>query len=762
MSLALENLKRVDLPVIGMHCAACAVRIENVLKNTDGVANAAVNYATGRATVEYDARSTPVESLREAIRDAGYDAVIPGADDETGSGEQAARDADWQRTKWRFTVAVVLTVPVAFIAMAGHISPALDRILQFPGRPWVEMLLTIPVLFWAGAEFFSGAFAAARHRAADMNTLVAIGTFSAFAYSVVATVAPGWLVMESSGHSSSHEQTAPVYYETAAVIITLILFGRLLEARARNRTGGAIRALIGLAAKTARVERNGQEMDVLIEDVQVGETIRVRPGEKIPVDGTVLDGSSAVDESMLTGEPLPVVKQPGDPVIGATVNATGAFRMVATKVGRETVLQQIVRLVQEAQGSKAPIQKLADRIAGFFVPTVLCLAILTFVVWFDFAPKETRFNYAVFTFVSVLIIACPCALGLATPTAVMVGTGRGAQAGILIKGGEALEAAGRLTTIVLDKTGTVTEGKPRVTGLEAVGMSDDELLTLAASAERDSEHPLAKAVRDAALERGLTMHQPSQFEAIAGHGLSAVIDGKTVLVGNARLLTSRNVSIDRERLEQKQAEGLSTLLVAVVGEYAGVLTVSDPVKPNSKAAISQLRSLGLEVILLTGDNTGSANRVAKEVGIERVIAEVLPDGKAEQVRNLKKSGAVVAMVGDGINDAPALAAADLGIAMGTGTDVAIEAADVTLVKGDLIGVVRAIELSRATMRTIHQNLFFAFIYNILGIPLAAGVLYPLAGWLLSPMVASAAMALSSVSVVTNALRLGRIDLRRDH
>jgi Cu+-exporting ATPase len=752
---------RVDLPVVGMHCAACATRIEGALGQAPGVSRAAVNFATGRATVEYDPAATAPAALREVVRGAGYDAVLPpegggrpGAGPDPG---QAARDADFRQTRLRFLVAAALTLPVAVPAMAGHLVPSLAWLLDYPGRPWVELALTTPVLFWAGWGFFAGAWAAARHRAADMNTLVALGTLSAYAYSVVATVAPGWLAV--GGHAG-HGSAPDVYYEVAAVIVTLVLLGRLLEARARSRTGGAIRALIGLAPKTARVERGGVEIDVPVGEVVPGDVIRVRPGEKVPVDGTVLDGTSAVDESMLTGEALPVTKKPGDPVIGATVNTTGSFRMTATRVGADTVLQQIVRLVQEAQGSKAPIQRLADAVAGYFVPAVLCIAVVTFVAWFDLAPPETRLTFALLTFVSVLIIACPCALGLATPTAVMVGTGRGAQAGILIKGGGPLEAAGRLTTVVLDKTGTITEGKPAVTEVSPAGLSADELVRVAAAAEAGSEHPLARAVIEAARVRGLSVPKPERFEAVPGHGLAATVEGRTVLVGNARLLQTRGVPFDAAAADRAASAGRTTLLVAVDGVYAGLLAVADPVKPTSKAAVGRLRAMGLEVVLLTGDNRGTAEAVAREVGIDRVLAGVLPDGKAAEVRRLRAAGKVVAMVGDGINDAPALAAADLGIAMGTGTDVAIEAADITLVKGDVAGVAAAVELSRATMRTIRQNLFFAFAYNVLGIPVAAGVLYPLTGWLLSPILASAAMALSSVSVVTNALRLGRFDLRR--
>ncbi len=756
---------RVDIPVVGMHCAACAVRIEGALGQAPGVSKAAVNFATGRATVEYDPAATAPADLRDVVRGAGYDAVLPPAGHHAGGvsdAEEQAREAEYKRTRLKFVVAAALTVPVAALGMGGHLVPSLAPLLNFPGRAWVELALATTVLFWAGREFFRGAWAAARHRAADMNTLVAIGTLSAYAYSVVATLAPGWFAVGASGDHAGHGGSAPVgvYYEVAAVIVTLILLGRLLEARARSRTGGAIRALIGLSPKTARVVRAGAEVDVPVAEVRVGDVVRVRPGEKVPVDGTVLDGTSAVDESMLTGEPLPVTKAAGDTVIGATVNTTGSFRLTATKVGADTVLQQIVRLVQEAQGSKAPIQKLADTVSGYFVPAVLCLAVFTFVVWFNLTPPESRLTFALLTFVSVLIIACPCALGLATPTAVMVGTGRGAQAGILIKGGEPLESAGRLTTVVLDKTGTVTEGRPAVTEVVAAGVSEADLIRLAAAAEGQSEHPLAHAVIAAAQGRGLSVPPATAFEAVPGHGLAATVEGRTVLVGNARLLTSRDVAFDAGVVERTAAAGRTTLLVAVDGTFVGLLAVADPVKPTSKAAVGRLHAMGLEVVLLTGDNRGTAEAVARAVGIDRVLADVLPEGKAAEVKKLRAAGKVVAMVGDGINDAPALAAAHIGVAMGTGTDVAIEAADVTLVKGDVSGVASAIELSRATMRTIRQNLFFAFAYNVLGIPVAAGVLYPLTGWLLSPILASAAMALSSVSVVTNALRLGRLDLRR--
>jgi Cu+-exporting ATPase len=750
----------LDVPVVGMHCVACAARIEKALAGAPGVERAGVNFATSRATVAYDPTATNPEALREVVRGQGYDALLP---DPTTSGspdDQAldAAEAEYRRLRVRLVVAAVLTVPVLVLAMAGHVVSAWEAALALPARPWIELALTTPVLFWAGRDFLAGAWKAARHRAADMNTLVAVGTLAAYLYSLAATLAPGWFT--PAGRTHGDRPMPGVYYEVAASIVVLILLGNLLQARATTRTRGAIRALIGLSPRTARVERDGREQDVPVEDVRVGDVVLVRPGEKVPVDGVVENGTSNVDESMLTGEPMPVAKKAGDTVIGATLNTTGAFRFRATKVGADTVLEQIVRLVQQAQGSKAPIQRLADRISGVFVPVVLCLAVVTFVVWYDLAPPETRLSQALYTSVAVLIIACPCALGLATPTAIMVGTGRGAQAGILIRGGEALERAHRVRAVVLDKTGTVTEGKPVVTDVRAqAALTDAELLRLAASAERASEHPLAAALLRAAADRGLELATPRDFAAVAGHGLEAGVEGRQVLVGNRKLLADRGIAADEAAAAELAGAGKTPVYVAVDGQFAGLIAVADRPKPEARAAVARLKADGLTVVMLTGDTARTAEAVAREVGIDRVIASVLPAGKADAITALQAEGQVVAMVGDGINDAPALAKADVGIAMGTGTDVAIETADITLVKGDLAGVERAIALSRATMRTVKQNLFFAFAYNVLGIPLAAGVLYPLTGWLLSPIIASAAMALSSVSVVTNALRLRGFPVR---
>jgi Cu+-exporting ATPase len=759
-----EETGRVDLSLTGMTCNACARRIERRLSNAPGVRSANVNFATARATVEYDRSATRAAQLIETVREIGY-----GASDAEAEGaaerEKEAERAEQKELRRRFLVAAILSAPVLLIAMS-HGRIALFNVAWIN---WAQLALTLPVIFYSGWPFYASAWTALKHRAADMNTLIATGTGAAFIYSLVVTIAPQ-LVAAASAHDAAPEgmrdaagmSIAPVYFEAASVIIALLLLGRLLEARARGKTSDAIKRLLGLQPRTARVVRDGgREIDLPIEEVAVGDTIMVRPGEKIPVDGVVTEGASAVNEAMLTGESMPVEKSAGAGVFGATINGTGSFRFRATKVGRDTVLQQIVRMVEQAQGQRAPIARLADVVSGYFTPIVICIAIAAFVVWFIAAPAESRLSYALVNFVSVLIIACPCALGLATPTAVMVGTGRGAEHGILVKGGAALETAHRLTTIVLDKTGTITKGQPAVTDVLTIeGFDEDELLRVAASAERGSEHPLGEAIVRRAQERGLVLASVAEFNALAGHGVEAQVEGRRVLLGNVRLMTERGVELKEleERAQALTATGKTAVYVAIEGRVAGVVAVADEMKAESKEAIGALRRLGLEVVMITGDNRQTAEAVAREVGIGRVLAEVLPEGKAAEVRKLQAEGKRVAMVGDGINDAPALAAADIGIAIGTGTDVAIEASDITLMRGDLNGVVTAIALSRQTIKVIRQNLFWAFIYNTLGIPLAAGAFYPFTGWLLSPVVASAAMALSSVSVVANSLRLKRFRL----
>jgi len=661
-------------------------------------------------------------------------------DELTDDHEMAERKAEIRDLTLRMAVGAVLTAPVLFAAMAGSFHSV--GILT---NHWLQLALITPVMFYSGWPIHRTGWLSLIHRQAEMNSLITLGTSAAFGYSLIVTVAPGIL---PAG-------LRDVYFEAAGVIITLILLGRLFEARAKAGTGEAIRKLIGLQARTARVVRDGAETDIRIEDVVAGDIITVRPGEKIPVDGEVVDGESSVDESMVTGEPIPATKRPGDTVIGATINRTGSFHFRATKVGRGTMLAQIINLVQQAQGSKAPIQRLADTISSYFVPVVIGIAIWTFVAWFVFGPQPA-FTSAMVAAVAVLIIACPCALGLATPLSVMVSTGKGAEQGILIRSAEALETAHNLNTIVLDKTGTITRGQPALTDVVTQGdIQDDELLRLVASAERPSEHPLAAAVVAGARSREILLSEPVGFDSITGKGVRAKVDGRSVLIGNPALL--RDAGIDTAALEAEadrlSADGKTPLLVAIDGEPSGVLAVADTLKEESVGTVASLRELGLEVVMITGDNRRAAAAIARKVGIGRVLAEVLPDRKAAEIRRLQAEGRRVAMVGDGINDAPALAQADIGLAIGSGTDVAIESSDITLISGALTGVVTAIQLSRATMRNIRQNLSFAFAYNVVGIPIAAGVLYPFVGLRLSPMIAAAAMAMSSLSVVSNANRL---------
>ena len=745
---------RCDLSVKGMHCAACAARVEKALKEMPGVQDAAVNLLAERAAVTYAPGEVEPEDLVAAVDQTGYEgrlldveAGVVGPDAEEEAAEPGAPSSEVQDLRRRFTVAAALTVPVLIMGMGPHLGLFPMRLAEQPWWNWVQCALTTPVLFWAGSGFFTGAWAAMRQRASDMNTLIAIGTLAAYLASLAVTLAPNTFAARGLGG---------VYYETAAVIVTLILMGRLLEARARRATGDAIRALLGLQPRTARVQRDGQEQDIPIAEVRVGDCLLVRPGEKVPVDGVVASGHSWVDESMLTGESAPVEKREGDPVTGATLNQRGAFTMEARRVGKDTALAQIVRLVEQAQASRAPIQRLADVVTGYFVPVVLLIAVLTFLGWLVFGPQP-RLLHALLAFVSVLIIACPCALGLATPTAVMVGTGRGAQFGVLIKDAEALETLSRVTMVVLDKTGTITEGKPSLTDVTVLPDVDaGELLRAAASVERASEHPVAAAIVAGAQARGLALREAAAFQAISGRGVKGQVEGYPVLVGSGLLLRERGIEVPvvlAQEVERLSGLGRTPVFVAVGGQALGVLGVADALKPGVAQAVARLTARGVQVAMLTGDNRHAAEAVARQAGIERVLAEALPEQKAEEVQRLQAEGQVVAMAGDGINDAPALAQADVGIAIGTGTDIALEAADVVLMRGDLDGVGDALALSRATMRTIRQNLGFAFGYNTLGIPIAAGALYPLTGWLLSPMVAAAAMVLSSVSVVTNALRL---------
>ncbi|MEV0901610.1 heavy metal translocating P-type ATPase [Actinoplanes sp. NPDC049802] len=674
---------------------------------------------------------------------SGTGSVDAAASDATEAAERRAELVDLTR---RVVVGAALTAPVLVAVMAHELFGAM-WVPELLLNPWLQLALITPVMVFTGWPIHRTGWLALAHRSADMNSLITLGTLAAYGYSLLVTVAPGLLPAD----------VRQVYFEAVGVIITLILLGRLLEARAKAGTGEAIRALLGLRARTARVIRDGTPVEIPVEDVAVGDEVLVRPGEKIPVDALVLSGTSAVDESMVTGEPMPVTKRDGDTVIGATVNGTGSLRIRAARVGADSMLAQIVRLVQQAQASKAPIQRLADAVSGFFVPVVIALAVVTFAAWFVLGPPPAL-TLALVTAVAVLIIACPCALGLATPLSIMVGTGKGARAGILIRSAQALETAHKLNTIVLDKTGTVTAGRPTLTDVHPVGaFTGTDVLTLVAAAEADSEHPLAAAVVTGAHERGLTPPAATDFVSVTGKGVRATVTGRQVLVGTGRLLTEAgvNTAVLDPLAARLAAQGRTPIMAAVDGHAAGVLAVADTVKDDSTAAITALQHLGIDVVMLTGDNARTAGAIAAQVGIERVVAEVLPEHKADEIRRLQAEGRRVGMVGDGINDAPALAAADVGLAIGTGTDVAIEAADVTLISGSLNGVVTAIRLSRATMRNIRQNLFFALIYNGVGIPIAAGALYPLLGWRLSPMLAAAAMALSSLSVVGNANRLRR-------
>jgi Cu+-exporting ATPase len=731
--------EKIELAVTGMSCAGCALNVEKTLKKRPGVLEANVNLATARATVTYDPELVSRTDLVQAIRDAGYG--VAAAAEEPGA--QADKDYRSLRTSvtWGGSLAVLI-----FLGSMRHWFPWMPGVLQ---NFFVLWALATPVQFYLGARFYRAAWSALRHGMANMNTLVAVGTSAAYLFSVAATLLPGFF--RRAGVEPQ------VYFDTSAVIIVLILFGRMLEARAKGKTSDAIRRLMGLRPRTARVAGPAGEREVPIDEVRPGDILVVRPGEKIPVDGVVVEGRSSIDESMITGESLPVDKGPGQEVVGATLNKWGSFRFRAVRVGEDTALARIIRLVEEAQGSKAPIQRLADAIASRFVPAVIVIAVLTFLVWALFGPAP-RLVFALLNFVAVLIIACPCAMGLATPTAIMVGTGRGAEHGILIRSGESLETVHKVDTFVFDKTGTLTNGRPEVTDVvPAPGTDRATLLALSASVENGSEHPLGQAVVRRARTEGLEIAEARDFRALEGLGVEGVIGGRRVIVGSPRLLEEAGVDTSDQASvgERLAAEGKTVAFVAVDGRPAGLFALADTLKPDAREAVDKLRRSGLRVIMLTGDNARTARALAAEAGIDDIQAEVLPGDKAEAIRKLQAEGRVVAMVGDGINDAPALAQADVGLALGTGTDVAMASADITLISGDLEKVVAAVALSRRTIRTIRQNLFWAFVYNIIGIPLAAGVLYPFLGILLNPMIASAAMALSSVSVVSNSLRLRR-------
>ncbi|WP_353931640.1 heavy metal translocating P-type ATPase [Okeanomitos corallinicola TIOX110] len=745
------------LKLRGMSCASCAKSIENVINSVPGVNECIVNFGAEQATVKYDPRKTNLEAIQEAVDAAGYSAYplqkqnLMAGEDDVQKRHRFRESRDLIR---KVAVGGIISTVLVIGSLPMMTGLHLSLIPVWLHNPWVQLILTTPVQFWCGYSFYINGWKALKRHAATMDTLIALGTSAAYFYSLFPTLFPSFFINQGL--------TPDVYYETAAVVITLILLGRLFENRAKGQTSEAIRQLIGLQAKTARLIRNGREVDVLIEEVQIGDVILVRPGEKIPVDGEVIEGASTIDEGMVTGESVAVKKQPGDEVIGATINKTGSFKFRATRVGSDTVLAQIVQLVQQAQGSKAPIQRLADQVTGWFVPAVIAIALLTFIIWFNFTGNVTL---ALITTIGVLIIACPCALGLATPTSVMVGTGKGAENGILIKGAESLELAHKIQTIVLDKTGTITQGKPTVTDFVTVNgtanSNEIKLVQLTASVERNSEHPLAEAVVRYAQSQEVTLANVREFEAIIGSGVKGIVSNNLVQIGTQPWMSELGIDTqalqpDKERLEYL---GKTAIWIAVDGQIQGLMGISDAIKPTSIQAVRALQKLGLEVVMLTGDNRRTAETIAREVGIQGVLAEVRPDQKAATVQKLQSEGKIVAMVGDGINDAPALAQADVGIAIGTGTDVAIAASDITLISGDLRSIVTAIQLSNATIRNIRQNLFFAFIYNVVGIPIAAGILFPIFGWLLNPIIAGAAMAFSSVSVVTNALRLRKFEAK---
>jgi P-type Cu+ transporter len=725
------NIRSVSLGLIGMHCATCAMTIEKALKETEGVLSASVNLAAESASIQYNPEVTAIPALKKVVERAGFQAVS--RDTDSADTEKAAREHEAARLKFLVILSFALAVPTFILSM---VSP-----FDMMTTGWIMLGLATPVQLYVGSQFYIGAFKALRNGRANMDSLIALGTSAAFIYSLLVQL---------------NIFTGAVYFDSAALIISIILLGRWFEARAKGRTSAAIKKLIGLQPKTANIILNGQETQILIDEVEVDNIVVVRPGEKIPVDGVIIEGSSTVDESMLTGESLPLEKNKGDKVFGATINKNGYFKFEAAKVGKDTALAQIIHLVEQAQGSKAPIQRLADTVAGIFVPTVMAIALVTFLIWFFLAGQT--FIFALTSFIAVLVIACPCALGLATPTAIMVGTGKGAQNGILIKSAGALERAYRVKTIVFDKTGTLTRGKPVVTDIiSTAGLTESALLHLAASVEKGSEHPLAAAVLEAAGRYPEHLSSPEDFNALNGKGVVALVDSKQVALGNRMLMQDYSISIQsfEEKIGQLENEGKTVILLAVDKKLVGLIAVADTLKDQAVSAVAQLQKMGIQTVMITGDNQRTARAIAEKVGISRVLAEVLPQDKAEEVKKLQENGHITAMVGDGINDAPALAQADIGIALGSGTDVAVETGDIVLVKDDLRDVVEAIKLSRYTIRKIKQNLFWAFIYNSIGIPIAAGILYPFIGLQLNPIIAAAAMGFSSISVVSNSLLMNR-------
>ncbi len=736
-------MEKVEIGISGMTCAACVRRVENSIKKGDGISGATVNLATESATIEYDPGIAKVDYVKSLITKSGYtpyDIV-----EDAGEADRERREEHLRLAIRKFVISAVLTAPVMILAMGDMVG------LHIPvSKTFANILMfafTTPVLFWAGIGFMTGAVKAAKQKTSDMNTLIAIGTLAAYFYSVVATFMPSLITVDG--------MEPPVYFESAATIVTLILMGKYLETKAKGRASDAIAKLMNLTPKMAIVLVDGVEKETPVSDVRIGDIIMIRPGESIPVDGEIIEGESAIDESMITGESIPADKSVGMRVIGGSINKTGSFTFTAKSVGSQTVLAQIVRLVRSAQGSKAPAQKMADLIASYFVPIVILIALATFFVWYGFGP-EPKFTRALVSFVAVMIIACPCALGLATPTAIMVGTGKGADNGVLVKNGEALEKAAKINAIILDKTGTITTGEPVVTHMIMVDyITREEAISIAAAVEKRSEHPLGKAIVRWAEQKSISIPSAREFESITGAGVKAKVNQWSAMVGSARIMTENSLDISEfeEPVEVIKKRGATPLYLSVDGRVAGVFSVEDSVKPGARMAIEKFNEIGMEVYMLTGDNLATAQSIARQVGIKNVMAEVRPEEKSRKVEELQSKGLVVAMVGDGVNDAPALAIADVGFAIGAGTDIAMESSDITLMTGNLSGVVTAIRLGHATLRTIKQNLFWAFAYNTLLIPVAAGILYPVWGITLNPMFAGAAMAISSVTVVTNSLRL---------